>query len=160
MGLLDEAIREHLELKRRRGADPSVVAREEQEALTPVFPDEDAGSADEGDHPGQSMPEPAAEVAGADAMSVDGLPGGDAPLEDPSTVGQDTAELDMQAVLEEDSGAAHLASLAGPTAEGPVPAVYARQLTEEDSLEWEAPGEADHGPVPEDVPGQERLSFD
>jgi hypothetical protein len=36
MGDLDEAIREHLDLKRRRGADPAEVAREEQEALSPV----------------------------------------------------------------------------------------------------------------------------
>lgn len=36
MGLLDDAIREHLELKRRRGADPAEVARAEQEALGPV----------------------------------------------------------------------------------------------------------------------------
>ena len=36
MGDLDDAIREHLELKRRRGADPAEVAREEQEALAPV----------------------------------------------------------------------------------------------------------------------------
>jgi hypothetical protein len=36
MGDLDDAIREHLELKRRRGADPTEVAREEQEALAPV----------------------------------------------------------------------------------------------------------------------------
>ena len=36
MGLLDDAIREHLELKRRHGADPSEVARQEQEALGPV----------------------------------------------------------------------------------------------------------------------------
>src|ERR687889_754880 len=33
MGLLDDAIREHLELKRRRGADPNEVARQEDEAL-------------------------------------------------------------------------------------------------------------------------------
>ena len=33
MGLLDEAIREHLELKRRRGANPEEVARQEDEAL-------------------------------------------------------------------------------------------------------------------------------
>jgi hypothetical protein len=33
MGLLDDAIREHLELKRRRGADPGEVARQEEEAL-------------------------------------------------------------------------------------------------------------------------------
>jgi len=33
MGLLDDAIREHLELKRRRGADPDEVAAQENEAL-------------------------------------------------------------------------------------------------------------------------------
>jgi hypothetical protein len=36
MGLLDEAIREHLDLKRRRGADPAEVERAEREALGPV----------------------------------------------------------------------------------------------------------------------------
>ncbi len=36
MGLLDEAIREHLDLKRRTGADPSEVDRQEREALGPV----------------------------------------------------------------------------------------------------------------------------
>ena len=36
MNELEEAIREHLDLKRRRGADPAEVAREEQEALAPV----------------------------------------------------------------------------------------------------------------------------
>lgn len=53
MGLLDDAIREHLDLKRRRGADPSEIAREESEALGPVRreaaaaptePDDDFGS--------------------------------------------------------------------------------------------------------------------
>ena len=33
MGMLDEAIREHFDLKRRNGADPAVVAIEEREAL-------------------------------------------------------------------------------------------------------------------------------
>ncbi len=36
MGLLDDAIREHLDLKRRRGADPTEVERSEREALGPV----------------------------------------------------------------------------------------------------------------------------
>jgi hypothetical protein len=36
MGLLDDAIREHLDLKRRRGADPSEIAREEADALGPA----------------------------------------------------------------------------------------------------------------------------
>ena len=36
MGLLDDAIREHLDLKRRHGANAAEVARQEQEALGPV----------------------------------------------------------------------------------------------------------------------------
>jgi hypothetical protein len=47
MGLLDDAIREHLDLKRRRGADPTEVERAEREALGPVRrgvePAEEAG---------------------------------------------------------------------------------------------------------------------
>lgn len=46
MGLLDEAIRDHLELKRRHGADPSEVAEAEHEALDPVFPGEESQDAD------------------------------------------------------------------------------------------------------------------
>jgi hypothetical protein len=36
VGLLDDAIRDHLELKRRRGADPGEIARQEREALGPA----------------------------------------------------------------------------------------------------------------------------
>jgi hypothetical protein len=36
MGMLDDAIREHLELKRRHGADSEEVARQEAEALGPA----------------------------------------------------------------------------------------------------------------------------
>jgi hypothetical protein len=36
MGLLDDAIKEHLELKRRHGADPGEIARLEHEALGPA----------------------------------------------------------------------------------------------------------------------------
>jgi hypothetical protein len=36
MGLLDDAIREHLELKRRRGGDAGEIERQEHEALGPV----------------------------------------------------------------------------------------------------------------------------
>ena len=43
MGLLDDAIREHLELKRQRGADAEEVARLEQEALGPPQRGEFAG---------------------------------------------------------------------------------------------------------------------
>src|SRR5258707_14297652 len=36
MGILDDAIKEHLDLKRRRGADPNEVEQLEREALGPV----------------------------------------------------------------------------------------------------------------------------
>jgi hypothetical protein len=88
MGLLDDAIREHLDLKRRRGADPAEVERAEQEALGPVRRNRDPGeTADpedqapvpggfaydqdddeewhEGDPPGADLAEPR---AGADLM--------------------------------------------------------------------------------------------
>ena len=76
MGLFDDAIREHLELKRRHGADPEEVTRQEREALgAPVRGEfaKPAGEAqDEGDEPaavaaGSQEPaeplEPATEVA-------------------------------------------------------------------------------------------------
>jgi len=45
MGLLDDAIREHLDLKRARGADPAEVERLEREALGPVRRDPTVGAA-------------------------------------------------------------------------------------------------------------------
>jgi hypothetical protein len=59
MGLLDDAIREHLELKRRHGADPAEVERQEREVL------------------GADAPRPAA------AVSVDELDDLDAPVAPP-----------------------------------------------------------------------------
>jgi hypothetical protein len=47
MGLLDDAIREHLELKRSRGADPTEVSRQEDEALGPVRRDRGEAAASE-----------------------------------------------------------------------------------------------------------------
>jgi hypothetical protein len=46
MGLLDDAIREHLDLKRKRGADPGEVEKLEREALGPVRREPTARSAD------------------------------------------------------------------------------------------------------------------
>jgi hypothetical protein len=62
MGLLDEAIKEHLELKRRHGADPGEVARLEHEALGPARR-EPASAASLVDEPvaGEAEAEPAAE---------------------------------------------------------------------------------------------------
>jgi hypothetical protein len=127
MGLLDEAIREHLELKRRRGGDPTEIAREEREALDPVFPEAAAPAGGlEPDSDAGEVADPASAVAHqgpgdlAEALA--------APA-DFSSVGEETAELDMQAVLEADE-----------------------QLTEEH------PARGAEDAPPELDPGQERLS--
>jgi hypothetical protein len=70
MGLLDDAIREHLELKRQHGADPEEVARQEREALGPgqrnefAQPNADAGA----------TPAPAAEEAATTVLPPETAP--------------------------------------------------------------------------------------
>jgi hypothetical protein len=59
MGLLDDAIREHLDLKRRRGADPADIERAEREALGPVRRGPEV--AGEGVAQSESLSEPEAE---------------------------------------------------------------------------------------------------
>ena len=72
MGLLDDAIKEHLELKRKHGAAEEELRRQETEALGPARRDFNAGAAAEpvepaaaepGD-PAVAEPEPVAEPAG------------------------------------------------------------------------------------------------
>src|SRR4051812_32294728 len=65
MGLLDDAIREHLELRRRHGADPGEVARQEQEAL---------GRVRRGEAPADEF-DPAERDPHAGAVSLDAQPG-------------------------------------------------------------------------------------
>src|SRR3954451_6935370 len=61
MGLLDDAIRDHLELKRRHGASADEVARQEKEALGPVRRDAPMSAADAAaGAPAPPMPAPAA----------------------------------------------------------------------------------------------------
>jgi len=79
MGLLDDAIRDHLELKRRHGASADEVAKQEKEALGPVR---------------REPPAPAGAALGDDP----------APLDDEVLVDDD--ELDP---LPEDEVAEHLA---------------------------------------------------
>jgi hypothetical protein len=163
MGLLDEAIREHLELKRQRGADPSEIARAEHEALEPIFPPE--GGAEEHANPAEppAEVEPSVEVAAAEDPGVAGqtaIPGAAADDgQDFSTVGQETVELDMQAFLDADPDKR---SSAQPqdTSAAPVRASGSGPLPEPDSLEWDVPGGSQRQAPPEQVPGQERLSFE
>ena len=63
MGLLDEAIREHLELKRRRGADSSELTRQEREAFGGGRVEEELHEPEAEDHP--ALDEPASFAAEA-----------------------------------------------------------------------------------------------
>jgi hypothetical protein len=64
MGLLDDAIREHLELKRAHGADPTEVERQEREALgAPRQEAEFASPVDAPDAEDVGAEEPAAAAA-------------------------------------------------------------------------------------------------
>jgi hypothetical protein len=160
MGLLDDAIREHLELKRRRGADPGEVAREQREALDVAAQASEAPQADVAEAPAQdeARPHVPANLTDADADAGRNAPEADRP--DEAAALDETAELDMSSVLgEEGSGDA--------SASAPIPG-------EEDSLEWEVPGEADESESEEaaedvleetpeflrDTPEEDRLWFE
>jgi hypothetical protein len=152
MGLLDDAIREHLELKRRSGA---VVEREELEALTPVYDDEDMPLDDDA-----GLAHASDEVdAHPEFVPVDDQPDVDPRLADLGGVGQDTAELDMRAVLEEDAYVAGVAAPVGPVGRAVVPS-HSEELPRDEPLEWDRPDASENGSVPEEIPGQERLSFE
>jgi hypothetical protein len=102
MGLLDDAIREHMELKRLRGADPGEVARQERDALGPVVREHE----DESPNPAQD------DLGNADPAHGNGTHGDSDLSMDPhpergpdfANVGQETAELDMRTVLDEQLG--------------------------------------------------------
>jgi hypothetical protein len=159
MGLLDEAIRDHLELKRRRGADPSEIAREEHEALEPVFPDEPRPAPLDGEPQaalidgGSPQGDPLAQAFAGPGQSIH-EDGGHA--ETPSTLGQETAELDMQAVLDQDARLAEAAAGVPPAA---APDEHPQASADDELLEWEMPA-SDAEPPPQPLPGQERLSFE
>jgi hypothetical protein len=161
MGLLDDAIREHLELKRRRGADPEEVAREQREVLDvdpQANPDGAETAAADSSPPSEAPVEAAGASTGASDPALDSDAGVAAEQPQQAATLGETAELDMSSVLSEESHA-------------PVAAVTP---VEEDSLEWEVPSEAaEDAPeeqaedvleeTPEflrDTPEQDRLWFE
>ena len=138
MGLLDDAIREHLELKRKHGADPDEVTRQEQEALGPATRRGEfaqAGEAAAGDEPardelggdepvGDQAPTdvhelgPRDDVAAYAAGPADELPDGDPGVPEEPGTGREAAapgydEDPWLEVDEDETGASH----AGPPEE-------------------------------------------
>jgi len=134
MGLLDDAIREHLELKRLKGADPGDVARDEQEALGEGAPPEQARSSAHEEHYDDAQAEPIGpdeELHGhaieqsASAAHV--------------TAGQETIELDMESVL---ASGSRSAAKQTPSEDADTTAPQSANAPDpEDSLEWEMPAE-------------------
>jgi hypothetical protein len=151
MGLLDDAIREHMELKRLRGADPSEVARQERDVLGPVPRRGDAeedGPVEEDPHTAESHTQ----------ESEGGGEGGDstrAPQPargvDFANVGQETAEFDMRTVLDEQHEAGDEPGQRHPAEPGDAPDGEGEPV--EDVLE-ETPD------FLRDTPEQERLWFE
>jgi hypothetical protein len=74
MGLLDDAIREHLELKRQHGADPGDVERQEREALGAPRQAEFAAT---GDEAAEGPAEPVGEGVEPVAEAVEPVDAGD-----------------------------------------------------------------------------------
>jgi hypothetical protein len=166
MGMLDDAIREHLELKRRRGADPGEVALQERAALEPVIGDHEP--AEDGEEYGETdehVEATHADVPETTAAVGDAVETHTQPVEGDRTdqlTGQETAELDMRSVLEEEL---HEGPQGDPLGDEAMHAATPRPPADDDSLEWETPGDrrAEHDPgegPPEPIPGQERLTFE
>ncbi len=70
MGLLDDAIREHLDLKRRRGADPAEIERAERDALGPVRRNREVDQTGEGSFLDQSADHPAGSARDEDDEGI------------------------------------------------------------------------------------------
>jgi hypothetical protein len=159
MGLLDDAIREHLELKRRRGADPGEVAREQREALDAIDDQaraESAGPADEVSGPpavsGAPLVDRPADTP-SEALTVGAEPPSPRPADpvrasesaDPAAGAGETAELDMSSVLGED---VQQARADGGTSAPADP---------DASLEWEMPAETAARQAAAEVPDEDVL---
>jgi hypothetical protein len=138
MGLLDDAIKEHLELKRRHGADPGEVARLEHEALGPARRDPAPAAVDE---PVAAAPA-AAPVADDDLFIDDADEHDEVPaeerLEAPIHHVQREREPEPEPVARE-------APAAEPPAEGEQPT---RQFSLEEVEAATAPPEAPAEPAP------------
>jgi hypothetical protein len=92
MGLLDDAIREHLDLKRRRGADPTEIERAEREALGPVRRGPEVGGDDAASVESQAAVEPDAGISSAPAEQWGEPFPEDAELHEPPELGEPPTE--------------------------------------------------------------------
>lgn len=184
MGLLDDAIREHLELKRRRGADPTQVAREQREALDPVpgrGARSETGDAARGEPLGEAPREEEEREALTSAQTQQGAVAHEEapavaspapiPAVSPGPVGEagsmeETAELDMNAVLQHEAPSEFEPSAAEDPLEWEVPEQLDSQSGSEPrevadpAAEAGSRGQGEERDVVGDAPEQERLHFE
>jgi hypothetical protein len=141
MGLLDDAIREHLELKRQHGADPTEVERQEREALGATAPVRAPDA--EPDEPTTAAPaEPEAVPEPAPDSSAPDEPAAVAAPPDPPAPDPDATQL-YDAVADEPP-----APLEAPEPAGPDTPSEAREA------DWLA---EERGPDPDEAPPEEDV---
>jgi hypothetical protein len=178
MGLLDDAIKEHLELKRKHGAGEEELSRQETEALGPARRDFSAEAAQtaepaapEPEDPGTVAPEPVAEPAGwlddEPGESAFEAPAPPAPAEPPPPAPEPVAEAPEPPTAREPLPAADPAPAAEP--EAPAPRRHSDTPTQGFpalSPDDEPPAEGDEDVLEEtpdflqDTPEHDRLWFE
>jgi hypothetical protein len=136
MGLLDDAIRQHLELKRQHGAPEEEIERQEEEALGPARRDVAPAEPSGGD--GEVELETADEAAAADAASE-----------------QETELFEADAASEEREPALHEPEAAQEEHGEPVGALHEPESEAETAPD--AAFEPDEEPEPEGVPEPEDM---
>jgi hypothetical protein len=91
VGSFDDAIRQHIDLKRRRGADPRVVAEMQREAFGQDVEDLDTG--------GRLLAAPTGSAAVESGRAVADWPGDGHYAARRSELSQETVEIDMDAYI-------------------------------------------------------------
>ena len=146
MGLLDDAIREHLELKRLGGADPGDVAREEHNALGPVR------RGDETTQGAEDSPEVGTPSNFGQSFFTDVEP---SPNTD-SSPSQETVEINMETEFSAERDSELPAPPPSSERAAPVAHPAHTQSPAEDSVEWEVPSES--SPDPQGEEPERRLN--
>jgi hypothetical protein len=141
MGLLDDAIREHLDLKRRRGADPTEVEREEREVLGPVRRRGEEGGADDPAFAEEYEPAPTAHDDDGSWAN-----GGSQHIGDPTEPGPAPAAFDYDPFVEPQREPG--AYPAGPEPETDPGLYQAPREPETDPGPYQAPREPEPDPIP------------
>jgi hypothetical protein len=166
MGLLDDAIKEHLELKRKHGVGDEELRRQETEALGPARRDFNAEGAQtaepaapEAEDPGTVPPEPVAEPAGW----LDDQPG-EAPFEPTAAPPppEPAADVAQEPLPAPDPAPAAEAEAPAPRRKSDTPTQGFDALSRDD----EPPSEGDEDVLEEtpdflqDTPEHDRLWFE